>query len=278
VKAWKNFAPSDYSARYVHFGIREHAMASMMNGMALHRGVTPYGGTFLIFSDYMRPAVRLAAIMRAHVIYIYTHDSIGLGEDGPTHQPIEQLSTLRAIPDMTLIRPADATETAVAWRVAVEHDGGPVALVLTRQKLGFIDRTVYASAAGLEKGCYVLADPPTGKAAQVVLMSSGSEVALVLKAHLQLAEKGIASRVVSMPSMELFGRQADAYQASVLPAGVPRVAIEAAHPMSWYEWVGSNGVVLGLTRFGASAPYEKIYEHLGLTVQKVVDAATNLVA
>ena len=278
VKAWKNFAPSDYSARYVHFGIREHAMASMMNGMALHRGVLPYGGTFLIFSDYMRPAVRLAALMKAHVIYIYTHDSIGLGEDGPTHQPIEQLSTLRAIPDMTVIRPADATETAVAWCVAVEHDGGPVALVLTRQKLGFIDRTVYAAAEGLEKGAYVLADPPSGKKPQVVLMSSGSEVALVIKAHQQLAESGIASRVVSMPSMELFARQPDAYQSSVLPAGIPRVAIEAAHPMSWYRWVGSNGVVLGLTRFGASAPYEKIYEHLGMTVQKVIDAAKTLVA
>ena len=278
VKAWKNFAPDDYSARYVHFGIREHAMASMMNGMALHRGVLPYGGTFLIFSDYMRPAVRLAALMKAHVIYIYTHDSIGLGEDGPTHQPIEQLSTLRAIPDMTLIRPADATETAVAWRVAVEHDGGPVALVLTRQKLGFIDRTVYAPADGVEKGAYVLADPPTGKTPQVVLLSSGSEVALILKAHQQLAESGIASRVVSMPSMELFARQSDAYQSSVLPAGIPRVAIEAAHPMSWYRWVGSNGVVLGLTRFGASAPYETIYEHLGITVQKVIDAAKTLVA
>ena len=276
VKAWKNFAPGDYSARYVHFGIREHAMASMMTGMALHRGVLPYGGTFLIFSDYMRPAVRLAAIIKAHVIYIYTHDSIGLGEDGPTHQPIEQLSTLRAIPDMTVIRPADATETAVAWRVAVEHDGGPVALVLTRQKLGFIDRTVYASADGLEKGAYVLADPPTGKKPEVVLLSSGSEVALILKAHQQLAESGIAARVVSMPSMELFARQPDAYQSSVLLAGIPRVSIEAAHPMSWYRWVGSNGIVLGLDRFGASAPYEKIYEHLGITVQKVVDAATSL--
>jgi len=276
VKAWKNFAPDDFSARYVHFGIREHAMASMMNGMALHRGVVPYGGTFLIFSDYMRPAVRLAAIMKQHVIYIYTHDSIGLGEDGPTHQPIEQLSTLRAIPDMTVIRPADATETAVAWRVAVEHDGGPVALVLTRQKLGFIDRTVYAPADGLERGGYVLADPPTGKSAQVVLISSGSEVALILKAHQQLAESGIPSRVVSMPSMDLFARQSEEYQSSVLTPDIPRVAIEAGHPMSWYRWVGSDGVVLGLTRFGASAPYEKIYEKLGLTVQKVVEAATAL--
>ncbi|MFI5230137.1 MAG: transketolase [Gemmatimonadales bacterium] len=273
VKAWKNFAPADYSARYVHFGIREHAMAAMMSGMALHGGIIPYGGTFLIFSDYMRPALRLAAIMRQHVIYIYTHDSIGLGEDGPTHQPIEQLSTLRAIPGFTVIRPADATETAVAWRVAVEHDGGPVALVLTRQKLGYIDRTVYAPAEGLEKGAYVLADPPAGRQAQVVLLSSGSEVGLIVQAHQQLAEAGIAARVVSMPSMELFAEQSVAYQSSVLPEGVPRVAIEAAHPMSWYRWVGPHGVVLGLTRFGASAPYEKIYEHLGMTVQKVVEAA-----
>src|SRR6185312_15282602 len=273
VKAWKNFTPDDYAARYVHFGIREHAMASIMNGMALHGGILPYGGTFLIFSDYMRPAVRLAAIMKQHVIYIYTHDSIGLGEDGPTHQPIEQLSALRAIPDFTLIRPADATETAVAWKVAVEHSGGPVALVLTRQKLGFIDRTVYAPADGLEKGAYVLADPVGGAAPKVVLLSSGSEVALILQAHQKLAEQGIPSRVVSMPSMELFGRQSIEYQRSVLLDGVPRVAIEAAHPMSWYKWVGFDGVVLGLERFGASAKYERIYEELGLTVQKVVEAA-----
>jgi transketolase len=277
VKAWKNFAPGDYAARYVHFGIREHGMAAIMNGMALHGGVLPYGGTFLIFSDYMRPSVRLAAIMNARVIYVYTHDSVGLGEDGPTHQPIEQLSTLRAIPNMVVIRPADATETAVAWRVAVEHDGGPVALVLTRQKLGLIDRTVYGSADGLARGAYVLADPPGGADARVVLMSSGSEVALVLKAHQQLAERGIASRVVSMASMELFARQSTEYQRSVLLDGIPRVSIEAAHPMSWYRWVGSDGIVIGLTRFGASAPYERIYKELGLTVQRVVDTASSLV-
>ena len=273
VKAWKNFEPGDYAARYVHFGIREHAMAGIMNGMALHGGILPYGGTFLIFSDYMRPAVRLASIMQQHVIYVYTHDSIGLGEDGPTHQPIEQLSTLRAIPDFTLIRPADATETAVAWKVAVDHSGGPIALVLTRQKLGFIDRTVYAPADGLEQGGYVLADPVGGAAPRVVLLSSGSEVALILQAHQKLAEQGIPSRVVSMPSMDLFGRQSIEYQRSVLLDGVPRVAIEAAHPMSWYKWVGFDGVVLGLERFGASAKYERIYEELGLTVQKVVEAA-----
>jgi transketolase len=278
VKAWKNFSPADYAARYVHFGIREHGMAAIMNGMALHGGIIPYGGTFLIFSDYMRPSIRLASFMKQRVLFIYTHDSIGLGEDGPTHQSIEQLSALRAIPEFTLIRPADANETAVAWRVAVEHRDGPVALVLTRQKLGFIDRETYAPADGVEKGAYVLADPANGEAPQVVLMSSGSEVALVLKAHQQLAEKGLPSRVVSMPSMEIFRRQSDEYQGSVLPHGVPRVAIEAAHPMSWYEWVAGNGTVLGLTRFGASAPYEKIYEELGITVDKLVAAALDLVS
>jgi len=244
-----------------------------MNGMAVHGGIIPYGGTFLIFSDYMRPAIRLAAFMKQRVIYIYTHDSIGLGEDGPTHQPIEQLTALRAIPNLTVIRPADASETGVAWKVAVEHRDGPVALVLTRQKLGFIDRETYASADGVAKGGYVLADPAGGAAPKVVLMSSGSEVALILKAQQQLAEQGVPARVVSMASMELFRHQSDEYQRSVLPRGIPRVAIEAGHPMSWYEWVGSDGVVLGLTRFGASAPYEKIYEELGLTVQKVVEAA-----
>jgi transketolase len=278
VKAWKNFAPFAYGDRYVHFGIREHGMGAIMNGMAVHGGVIPYGGTFLIFSDYMRPAIRLAAFMKQRVIYIYTHDSIGLGEDGPTHQPIEQLSALRAIPNMTVIRPADANETAVAWRIAVEHRDGPVALVLTRQKLGFIDRETYASAEGVTKGGYVLADPAGGAAPKVVLMSSGSEVGLILKAHQQLAEQGVPSRVVSMASMELFRHQSEEYQRSVLPRGIPRVAIEAAHPMSWYEWVGSDGVVLGLTRFGASSPYEKIYEELGLTVQRVIDAARTMLA
>jgi transketolase len=272
VKAWKSFEPGDFAARYMHFGISEHGMASIMNGMALHGGVLPYGGTFLIFSDYMRPAIRLAALMHQQVIYVFTHDSIGLGEDGPTHQPIEQLSTLRTIPNFTLIRPADATETAVAWRVAVNHTDGPVALVLTRQKLGFIDRTVYGSADGVEKGGYVLADAPAGSELAGVILSSGSEVALALQAHQKLAEQGVATRVVSMPSMELFRRQPESYRDSVLPKGVRRVAVEAGHPMSWYEWMGGNGEVLGLSRFGASAPYERIYEELGLTVQRLIDA------
>jgi len=250
-------------------------MGSIMNGMSLTGGIIPYGATFLIFSDYMRPPVRLAAIMDRHVIYVYTHDSIGLGEDGPTHQPIEQLSALRAIPEMTLIRPADASETAEAWRVALKHKEGPVALVLTRQKLSFIDRSKYAAAAGLARGAYVLADAPGG-APEVVLMSSGSEVALVLDAQKKLESDGIRARAVSMPSHEIFARQDQAYRDSVLPRGVKRIAMEAAHPMSWYRWVGDDGMILGLERFGASAPAATIYENLGITVDRMVQTARKL--
>jgi transketolase len=247
-----------------------------MNGISLTGGIIPYGATFLIFSDYMRPPVRLACIMDRHVIYVYTHDSIGLGEDGPTHQPIEQLSTLRAIPEMTLIRPADASETAEAWRVALKHKKGPVALVLTRQKLSFIDRTKYAPATGLARGAYVLADPPGGSP-DVVLISSGSEVGLILDAQKKLEAEGIRARTVSMPSHELFARQDESYRNSVLPKGVRRIAMEAAHPMSWYRWVGDDGVILGLDRFGASAPAATIYTHLGITVDRMVETAKKLV-
>ncbi|HEU4720998.1 MAG TPA: transketolase [Gemmatimonadaceae bacterium] len=277
VKSWQPFAATRYEGRYMHFGIREHGMGSIMNGMALHGGLVPFGGTFLIFSDYMRPAIRLAAFMKLRSVFIFTHDSIGLGEDGPTHQPIEQLSALRAIPGLTVLRPADATETAAAWRTTMTHVDGPVCLVLTRQKLGYIDRTKYASAAGVAQGGYAVLDAPDG-APQVVLMSSGSELALAIGAAEKLAERGVRARVVSMASHELFARQPASYRDSVLPAGVPRVAIEAAHPMSWYRWVGDSGVVLGVERFGASAPYERIYEELGLTVDKLVDAAERLVA
>lgn len=276
IKGAPDISPEDYSGRNFHFGIREHGMGSMMNGMSLHGGVVPYGATFLIFSDYMRPAVRLACIMKRHVIYVYTHDSIGLGEDGPTHQPVEQQSTLRAIPGMTLIRPADASETAEAWRTALKHKGGPVALVLTRQKLGFIDRTRYASASGVAQGAYVLRDPPGG-APQVVLISTGSEVALIIEAQQKLEAEGIRARAVSMPSHELFRDQPANYRESVLPVGVKRIAVEAAHPMSWYKWVGSDGVIIGVERFGASAPYKDIYTHLGLTVDKLVDTAKQIV-
>ncbi|MDB4887917.1 MAG: transketolase [Gemmatimonadetes bacterium] len=275
VKTWKNFAPGAYDMRYVHFGIREHGMGSIMNGMALHGGVIPFGGTFLIFSDYLRPTLRLASIMKQRVIFIFTHDSIGLGEDGPTHQPVEQLAAIRAIPQITLIRPADATETAEAWKVALSNANGPTCLVLTRQKLGYIDRTKFASAEGVKQGGYVLADAEGGTP-DVVLMSSGSEVALVMTAREKLAESGIRARVVSMASHELFARQSDAYKASVLPNDVPKVAIEAAATESWYRWV-RDGVVLGIDRYGASAPYETVYAELGITVDKVVEAARGLV-
>jgi transketolase len=276
-KSFKEFSPNDRTARYVHYGIREHGMAGIMNGLALHGGVIPYGGTFLIFSDYMRPSQRLAAIMHQRVIYVFTHDSIGLGEDGPTHQPIEQLSALRAIPGFTVVRPADANETAEAWRVALKHKNGPVALALTRQKLGFIDREKYGAAAGLAKGAYVLADTPGGPP-QVVLMSSGSEVGLVLAAQTKLEEEGIRVRAVSMPSHELFAEQPLEYQRQVLPPGSKRLAIEAAHPMSWYRWVGTDGIIMGLDHFGASAPFAEIYKGFGLTVDKLVEAARGLVA
>jgi transketolase len=272
----RNFDPGDYAGRYIHFGIREHAMGAILNGMSLHGGIIPFGGTFLIFSDYMRPPIRLAGLMGRHVIYVYTHDSVGLGEDGPTHQPVEQLSALRCIPNLTVIRPGDANETAEAWRTAIRHTGGPVALVLSRQKLGYIDRERYASAAGVARGAYVLADAPGGPP-QVVLLASGSEVSLILEAQIQLSAAGIRARAVSAPSLELFAAETPAYRDGVLPPGAPRVAVEAAHPMSWYRWVGSNGVVLGIERFGASAPFQRIYQELGLTVSHVVDAASSLV-
>src|SRR5438105_1751536 len=276
IKGEPSFSAENYAGRNFHFGIREHGMGSLMNGMSLTGGIIPYGATFLIFSDYMRPPIRLACIMDRHVIYVYTHDSIGLGEDGPTHQPIEQLSGLRAIPHMTLIRPADASETAEAWRFALKQKTGPIALVLTRQKLSFIDRTKYAAASGLARGAYVLADAPGG-GPEVVLISSGSEVALILDAQKKLEADGIRARAVSMPSHEIFSRQDQSYRDSVLPKGVKRIAMEAAHPMSWYKWVGDDGVILGIERFGASAPAATIYQHLGITVDHMVQTAKALV-
>ncbi|HET7630886.1 MAG TPA: transketolase [Gemmatimonadaceae bacterium] len=276
IKSEKNYEATDRSARYIHSGIREHAMAAIMNGMALHRGVIPFGGTFLIFSDYMRPAVRLAALMRQHVLFIYTHDSIGLGEDGPTHQPIEQLSSLRAIPHLTVLRPADATESVEAWRVALTRTDGPVALVFTRQKLPFIERPPNASASATARGGYVLADAEGGKP-RVVLMSAGSEVQFVLEARATLQKQGIPARVVSMPSHELFAAQDAGYRDQVLPPGIPRVAIEAAQPMSWHRWLlGAPGTAIGLDHFGASAPYERIYQEFGITADAVVKAAKAL--
>lgn len=248
--------------RNIHFGIREHAMGAVMSGMSLHGGVVPYGGTFLVFSDYMRPAIRLAALMNRQVIYVFTHDSIALGEDGPTHQPIEHLAALRCIPNLTVIRPADAAETAEAWRTALRHRHGPTALVLTRQKLALLDRERYAAASGLARGAYVLSDAASPAA---VIIATGSEVHLALDAQAILQAEGIPVRVVSAPSLELFRAQDLTYRDSVLPPGVPRVAVEAAHPMSWHEFVGAGGAIVGIDHFGASAPYVRLLEEYGLT-------------
>jgi len=272
IKDAPRFTAADPAGRNVHFGVREHAMGAIMNGMVLHGGVIPYGGTFLVFADYMRPAIRLAALMHQRVIYVFTHDSIGLGEDGPTHQPVEHLTALRCIPNLTVIRPADAAETAEAWRSALLHTGGPVALVLTRQKLPLIDRGTYAPAAGAQRGGYVLADTPEGTP-DIVLMASGSEVEIAMKAHAILVAEGVRSRVVSMPSHELFLAQPDGYRASVLPAGARRVAVEAAHPMSWHRFTGSDGAVVGIETFGASAPYQRLYQEYGITPEHVAAEA-----
>jgi transketolase len=276
IKGSPAVAAGQLAGRNFHFGVREHGMGSIMNGMALHKGCIPYGGTFLIFSEYMRPPIRLAALSHLHVIYVYTHDSIGLGEDGPTHQPIEQLAALRVIPNMTVIRPGDPTEVAEAWRAAVRHQHGPVAIVLTRQKVAVVDREKYAPAAGLHRGGYVLADAKGG-APQVVLMGSGSELELVLGAYDKLTAEGIAARAVSMPCLEFFAKQPQEYRDSVLPPKVTaRVAVEAAAPASWYRWVGDRGTVVGIERFGASAPYQRIYQEFGLTVDNVVRQAKAL--
>jgi transketolase len=277
IKGAGSFSAGQRAGRNLHFGVREHGMAAVLNGIALHRGFIAYGGTFLIFSDYMRPSIRLAALTHLRPIYVFTHDSIGLGEDGPTHQPIEHLSTLRAIPNMTVIRPADATEVVEAWRAAILHERGPVALVLTRQKVAVVDRSKYAPAAGLHRGGYVLADAAGGKP-EIVLMGTGSEMELVLGAHDKLTADGRRPMAVSMPCLEYFAKQPQSYRDSVLPPGVPRVAVEAAAPQSWYRWVGERGEILGIERFGASAPYQRIYKELGLTVDGVVAAAERLLA
>jgi len=269
-------AAGSWGSRNIHFGVREHAMGAILNGLALHGGVRPVGSTFLIFSEYMRPPIRLAALCHLPAIYVFSHDSIGLGEDGPTHQPIEQLASLRAIPNLTVIRPADATEVVEAWRAAILHRDGPVALVLTRQKVPVIDRSTYAPPNGLRLGAYVLADAPAGKP-DVILIASGSEVELVLGAYERLRGEGVAARAVSMPSMELFAQQPEQYRNAVLPPAVrARLAVEAAVPQPWYRWVGDRGAVLGIERFGASAPYQRIYREFGLTVENVVARAKEL--
>ena len=266
-----------YAGRNLHFGVREHGMSSALNGIALSQLLIPYGATFLIFSDYSKPAIRLAAFMGVQSIFVFTHDSIGLGEDGPTHQSIEQLSALRAIYGLTTIRPADATETAVAWRFAIEHREGPTAIVLTRQNLPVLDRSKYPSAANVVKGGYIL----VGDAAvtpDVILMSTGSEVQYCVSAAELLSKEGIKARVVSMPSFELFDKQSESYRNEVLPPSVTaRVAVEAAHPMSWYKYVGTQGVTQCMQSYGASAPFEELYKHFGFTAENIATKARNLI-
>jgi transketolase len=273
IKGAGAFTPANHAGRNFHFGVREHAMGATLNGLALHGGFIPFGGTFLIFSDYMRPSIRLAALTHLRTIYVFTHDSIGLGEDGPTHQPVEQLAALRAIPNLAVIRPSDPTEVVEAWKAALTHRIGPVALVLTRQKVAVVDRTKYAPAAGLHQGGYVLAD---SKNPEVVLVASGSEVELVLGAYENLTAEGRRPKVVSMPCMEYFARQPESYRNGVLPPGVPVIAVEAGSPQSWYRWAGPPGAILGIERFGASAPYQRICKEFGLTVDAVVAEAKRI--
>ena len=266
----------DYAGRNLHFGVREHGMGAALNGMAAHGGIIPFGSTFLIFSDYVRPSIRLAALMELGVIYVFTHDSVGLGEDGPTHQPIEQLAALRAIPKLIVLRPCDANETAEAWRVAIESRDRPVILALTRQNVPTLDRAKFAAAEGLRRGAYVLADAPNGKP-DMVLIASGSEVSLILAAKEKLAEQKIQARVVSMPSWELFDAQPREYRESVLPPSIrPRLAVEAALPQGWHRYVGDDGDTIGIERFGASAPGGLVMEKLGFTVTHVVERALAL--
>jgi len=264
LKGYSDVTSGEFAGRNFHFGVREHAMAAMLNGMTAHGGLRVYGGTFLIFSDYMRPAVRLAALQKLPVVFVYSHDSIGLGEDGPTHQPIEHLASLRAIPNLLLLRPADANETAAAWRIALERDDGPTALVLTRQKL-----PVLKPGGAVEKGAYVMED-----GSDVVLIATGSEVPVCLEARKLLAEQGIAARVVSMPSWKLFHEQSKRYRDAVLPPGIPRLSVEAATTFGWCEWADD---AIGIDHFGASAPGEVLLEKFGFTPEHVAERARKLV-
>jgi transketolase len=272
-----DFQAGSYKGRNIHFGVREHAMGAALNGMAV-TGVRPFGGTFFNFSDYMKPAIRLAALMELPVIYVFTHDSIGLGEDGPTHQPIEQLPTLRAVPNLMLIRPGDANEVVEAWKVTMQQRHTPVALVLTRQAMPTFDRTKYAAASGVAKGAYVLADAPGGKP-DVILMASGSEVHLCVEAYEALKGQGVQARVVSMPSWDLFEKQDEAYKNSVFPPSVKaRVSVEMAATLGWDRYVGPTGEMIGMHRFGASAPLKDLLKKFGFTSDAVVEAAKRAIA
>ena len=267
-KDFKAIQKGDYDGRYIHFGIREHGMGAVLNGLCLH-GLRSYGGTFLVFSDYMRPSIRLAALMGLPAIYVFTHDSIGLGEDGPTHQPIEQLTALRVIPNLTVIRPADANETAQAWRAAMLRKDGPTALILTRQALPLIT----PKSNDLDKGAYILAQPDNVEKPDVILVATGSEVSLAYGAYQELMKKDIAARVVSMPSWELFNRQTASYREQVLPKDIPCISIEAGSTLAWAHFTGNQDSAIGLDRFGASAPYKQLFEEFGFTIENILKIA-----
>ncbi|MCJ7808081.1 MAG: transketolase [Dehalococcoidia bacterium] len=270
-----NYGFEEYCGHNMHFGVREHAMGAIANGMSLHGGVIPYTGTFLIFYDYMRPPVRLAALMGIRVIYIFTHDSVGMGEDGPTHQPIEQLMGLREVPNLVTIRPADATETVEAWKLAIERRYGPTAIVLSRQDLPILDRTELTPASGVQRGGYILWEAEASP--EIIIIGTGSEVHIALEAGKLLQDKGINASVISLPSWELFDAQPDDYRKEVLPPEIrARISIEAGNPLGWERYVGLDGVTIGIPRFGASAPGNIVYNKLGLTVQHVVDEALKL--
>ncbi len=270
-----DFQKGAYAGRNIRFGVREHAMGAILNGIALHGGLRPYGGTFLVFADYMRPAIRLAALMRLPVIYIFTHDSVAVGEDGPTHQPVEHLAALRSIPNLMVIRPSDATETAAAWRFAIRSTDAPIALILSRQNLPVIDRKNHPPAVLLEKGAYVLAE--SDKKPDILLIASGSEVHIGLEAANRLAQAGVAARVVSMPSWELFEKMPEDYKETVLPSNIKaRIGIEAGVPLGWERYIGEAGKMIGIRRFGASAPGPTVMKNFGFSAENIVETALEL--
>ena len=278
VKDGGDFERGHFEGRNPHFGIREHGMCAILSGLALHGGFIPYGSSFLCFTDYARPSIRLAAMMEIQVVFVFTHDSIGVGEDGPTHEPIEHLSSLRAIPHLTVIRPGDANEAVEAWRTVMTHTHGPVLLALSRQKVPTLDRTKMAPASGVRRGAYVLTES-AGRPPEIILIGSGSELSLVVDAKAKLEEKGKSVRVVSMPSANIFEKQDQAYRDSVLPPNLRRrLAVEAGAPMSWYRWVGLDGDIIGMTTYGASGKYEEVMKHFGFTVDNVVERALKLLA
>ena len=270
------FGPEKGSGHNIHFGVREHAMAGIANGMALHGGVIPYVATFLIFSDYMRPSIRLSALMQTKVIYIFTHDSVGVGEDGPTHQPVEQTMSLRLIPGLTVLRPADANETAEAWCTALSSKG-PVVLVLTRQKLPILDKNYFPINDGFSRGGYILSESGDG-VTDIILIATGSEVSLALQVQQLLSEDATNARVISMPSWELFEQQPEEYRHSILPRSIPKVALEAGITMGWHSYIGDEGLVIGIDRFGASAPGPTVMDKLGMNKENVLNAVKNFLA